>query len=84
MMKQIDLKEAKARLEELIERTAADEPFIIVKNGVPIATVAALRPPEHISKPKCRIGFMEGEFTVPDDFDTMYQEEIAKLFGAID
>jgi hypothetical protein len=33
------------------------------------------------AKPK-RFDFMAGEFTVPDDFDTMYQEEIEKLFGA--
>jgi hypothetical protein len=29
-----------------------------------------------------RLGFMRGEFTVPDDFDTMYQDEIERLFGA--
>ena len=84
IMKQIDLKEAKAKLEELIERAVADEPFVIVKNGVPIATVAALRPPADIAPPKRRIGLMEGQFTVPDDFNTMYREEIAKLFGAAD
>jgi hypothetical protein len=27
-----------------------------------------------------RLGFMEGQFTVPDDFDTMYQDEIEKMF----
>jgi hypothetical protein len=27
-----------------------------------------------------RIGFMEGEGTVPDDFDTMDEEEIERLF----
>jgi hypothetical protein len=26
------------------------------------------------------LGFMEGQFTVPDDFDTMDQEEIERLF----
>jgi hypothetical protein len=29
-----------------------------------------------------RIGFMDGEFTVPDDFDQMYAEEIIALFEA--
>lgn len=27
-----------------------------------------------------RIGFMKGEFTVPDDFDTMFAEEIEDMF----
>jgi predicted O-linked N-acetylglucosamine transferase (SPINDLY family) len=27
-----------------------------------------------------RIGFIAGEFTVPDDFDEMYQEEIIRMF----
>lgn len=31
-------------------------------------------------KPLQRIGFMAGEFTVPDDFDTMFQAEIEAMF----
>ncbi len=29
---------------------------------------------------KSPFGFMKGQFTVPDDFDTMGQEEIIRLF----
>jgi len=29
-----------------------------------------------------RLGFMQGEFTVPDDFDQMGKDEIARLFQA--
>jgi hypothetical protein len=28
-----------------------------------------------------RLGFLAGEITIPDDFDTMGQPEIAELFG---
>jgi len=28
-----------------------------------------------------RIGFMAGEFTVPEDFDRMGQDEIVEMFG---
>jgi hypothetical protein len=38
----------------------------------------AIETPEE--KPVSRIGFMEGQFTVPDDFDTMMGEEIVRLF----
>ena len=29
-----------------------------------------------------RLGFMQGEFSVPDDFDQMGKDEIAHLFNA--
>lgn len=29
-----------------------------------------------------RLGFMQGEFAVPDDFDRMGKDEIARLFQA--
>ena len=32
------------------------------------------------SKPMKRLGFMEGQFTVPDDFDTMCADEIEEMF----
>ncbi len=35
--------------------------------------------PETVPK-KRRIGFMEGMFTTPDDFDTMMAEEIEDMF----
>jgi hypothetical protein len=33
------------------------------------------------SVPARRLGFMAGQFHVPDDFDTMGQAEIETLFG---
>jgi len=33
------------------------------------------------ASPPRRFGFMAGQFTVPDDFDTMDQSEIERLFG---
>jgi hypothetical protein len=29
-----------------------------------------------------RLGFMAGQFTVPDDFDQIGADQIARLFGA--
>jgi hypothetical protein len=31
-------------------------------------------------KKQQRIGFMKGQIKVPDDFDTMFQEEIIRMF----
>jgi hypothetical protein len=30
--------------------------------------------------PKQRMGFLAGQFEVPDDFDRMFEDEIARMF----
>jgi antitoxin (DNA-binding transcriptional repressor) of toxin-antitoxin stability system len=52
---------------------------VIAKAGKPVARVTAIDSPE--PEEQKRLGFLAGEFTVPDDFDRMGQEEIADLFG---
>jgi prevent-host-death family protein len=72
----VNIHEAKTHLSRLIEQAAKGEPFIIAKAGKPLVKVTALEPP----KPSRRLGFLEGEFTIPDDFDQLGQDEIIKLF----
>jgi len=44
---------------------------------VPLVEVKAIAPPE----PKAReFGQLRGQFSVPDDFDTMFQKEIEEMF----
>jgi prevent-host-death family protein len=73
----VNIHEAKTQLSKLVDRAAKGEPFIIAKAGKPLVKVVALDAP---TAPR-RLGFMEGQFDVPDDFDRMGQEEIEKLFG---
>jgi hypothetical protein len=47
------------------------------QGGQPLVKVVPIDAP---AAPK-RLGFMRGAFTVPDDFDTMGQEEIGTLFN---
>lgn len=69
--------EAKTHLSRLVERAANGEPFIIAKAGKPLVKVVPLdAPPARKVK---RLGFMPG-IKVPDDFDTMFQDEIEKMF----
>ena len=72
----VNIHEAKTHLSRLVERIAKGEPFIIAKAGKPMVKVVPIDAP---AEPK-RFDFMAGEFTVPDDFDTMFQAEIEKLF----
>ena len=75
-MKTVSVEEAKTHLSRLVEAAAKGEPFIIAKAGKPLVKVVPLDAPAAAR----RLGFMRGAFTVPDDFDTMDQEEIEKLF----
>jgi antitoxin (DNA-binding transcriptional repressor) of toxin-antitoxin stability system len=75
-MRTVNVHEAKTLLSRLVEQAAAGEPFVIAKAGRPLVKVERVDAPAAVQ----RIGFMEGEGTVPDDFDTMDQEEIERLF----
>jgi prevent-host-death family protein len=75
-MRTLNIHEAKTHLSRLIEAAAKGEPFIIAKAGKPLVKVVPVDAP---TAPK-RFDFMKGQFTVPDDFDTMDQEEIEQLF----
>ena len=75
-MRKVNIHEAKTHLSRLVNQAAKGEPFVIAKAGKPMVKVVPLEAARKMSP----IGFMEGEFTVPDDFDTMEQEEIIRLF----
>ncbi len=77
-MKIINMHEAKTHLSRLVEEAVTTgEPFIIAKAGKPMVTVTAHQP----EKPaKRKLGTLNGQFLIPDDFDTMYQDEIVRMF----
>ena len=76
-MRTVNIHEAKTHLSRLVERAAKGEPFIIAKAGKPLVKVVALDAAP-VAVPK-RLGFMPG-IEVPDDFDTMFADEIEKVF----
>lgn len=73
----VNIHEAKTQLSKLIQQAVLGEPFVIAKAGKPLVRVEAVEAP---TKPS-RIGFLQGEFVVPDDFNTMGAVEIAERFG---
>lgn len=77
-MRAINIHEAKTHLSKLVEQAANGEPFVIAKAGKPMVKVVAVDAPEQ-SAPRRR-GFLAGQFTVPDDFDTYMQDEIIEMF----
>ena len=76
-MKTVNIHEAKTQLSRLVDRAVKGEPFVIAKAGKPLVKVTAIDAP---AEPQ-RLGFLEGEIEIPDDFDRMGEREIAALFG---
>jgi prevent-host-death family protein len=77
-MRSVNIHEAKTHLSRLVELAAKGEPFIIAKAGRPLVKVVPLEATD-VSAGK-RIGFMDGEIRVPEDFDQTDAEEIQRLF----
>jgi prevent-host-death family protein len=75
----VNIHEAKTHLSRLVGEAADGKPFIIAKAGKPMVKVVALDAP--LAGQVRRLGFMEGEVRVPDDFDRMGSKEIEEMFG---
>lgn len=78
-MQIVNIHEAKTHLSRLIDKAAKGEPFIIAKSGKPMVKVVAVEAPANDEIR--RVGFMSGQFSVPQEFDRMAGDDIEKLFG---
>lgn len=81
-MQTVNIHEAKTHLSRLIERASKGESFIIAKAGKPMVRVVPIEP--EVPYVPQRLGFMRGKMRIPDDFDTMYADEIARMFNGED
>ena len=77
----INIHQAKTKLSKLVEQAVKGDAFIIAKAGKPLVKVSGLDSPTNAQMK--RLGFMSGQIVVPDDFDSMGQMEIERLFGQI-
>jgi prevent-host-death family protein len=79
-MRTINIHEAKTHLSRYVEVAAAGEEIIIAKAGKPVARLAPLQP----RKPPRQLGLGKGRFGIPEDFDTLYADEIRRMFEGQD
>ena len=79
-MRTVNMHEAKTHLSRLVRDAANGEPFIIARAGKPVVKVISIEAPDPRTGTAHRIGFLDGQITVPDDFDHMASAEIKKLF----
>ncbi len=75
-MKSFNIHDAKTNLSKLVEKAARGESFIIARAGKPLVKVVPIDAPAKVR----RIGSMEGQFKIPDDFDTRFRDEIETIF----
>lgn len=80
-MSAVNIHEAKTHLSRLIERAQAGESFVIAKAGKPVARLTRMDAPEVGGER--RLGFLQGQATIPDDFDRLGQDQIEALFGQL-
>lgn len=74
----VNIHEAKTHLSRLVEDAAHGKPFVIAKAGKPMVKVIPFSSVEPGAER--RLGFMAGEISVPDDFDSMHGRAIVALF----
>jgi prevent-host-death family protein len=77
-METINIHEAKTHLSRLVERAAQGESFVIAKAGKPMVKLVPLDAPQ--PSQRRRLGFLQGQVQVPEDFDRMGRSEIEALF----
>lgn len=87
-MKTVSIQEAEENLSQLVDEAANGEPFVIARVGKPLVTVVAVdeAAASEVTGPrKRRIGFLKGQFFIPEDMDKALDKEIEDLFyGARD
>ena len=77
-MNTVNIHQAKTHLSKLVDQAAKGESFIIAKAGKPLVKVVPIDAPEERSVQP--LGFLKGQISVPDDFDTMFAKEIEEMF----
>ena len=77
-MQTINIHKAKTHLSRLVDEAAKGNVFIIAKAGKPMVKVTPLS--ENELKGADKLGFMSGEISVPEDFDTIASKKIIRFF----
>lgn len=79
-MKQVNLYEAKTQLSRLVEAAARGEDVVIARAGKPVARLSAIEP---LDRPR-KLGLLDGEMVIPDDFNAPLPDEELRAFSGED
>lgn len=78
-MKIVNIHEAKTNLSRLVEAAIHGEPFVIARAGKPVVKVTQVEQ----AAPR-RVGFLDGAYAIPEDFDRMEEDRIRAMFEGQD
>jgi prevent-host-death family protein len=76
MSRTVNIHEAKTHLSRLVEQAAAGQEVIIARAGKPLARLVPLA---DVARPK-KLGQLQGQFHVPDDFNAPLDLRALGLF----
>ncbi len=74
-METVNVHEAKTHFSKLLDKVEGGEEIIVARAGKPVAKLVPIR-----KRGGVKLGLLEGQYTVPEDFDTAFEEEIIALF----
>ena len=74
MSRQVNIHEAKTHFSKLIELAQAGEELVIAKSGKPVARLLP------VARQPRRLGLLDGEIEVPEDFNAPLPEEVLAAF----
>ena len=75
-MIRINIYEAKTRLSQLVEEAASGQDVVIARAGRPVARLTRLAG----SGRKRRLGVLDGQFCIPDDFNRPLPDDVLQSF----
>jgi len=75
MSRQVNIHEAKTHLSKLIELAQVGEEVVIAKSGRPVARLLP------VAREPRRLGLLDGEIEVPEDFNAPLPEEVLAAFA---
>jgi prevent-host-death family protein len=77
MAQQISIHEAKTHLSQLLQRVEQGESFVNAQAGRPVARLI----PWETTQPQRRLGLLDGQLQIPEDFNTALAKDIEDLFS---
>ena len=76
--KQVNIHEAKTGLSKLVERVEGGEEIVIARAGTPVAKLVGLKS----GRGRRRLGLLDGQFKIPDDFNRPLPESLLRAFAS--
>lgn len=75
----INIYEAKTHLSRLVDEAGQGADIVIARAGKPVARLCRIRPKAR----KRKLGVLDGQFTIPDDFNAPLPDDVLAAFTGI-